>query len=203
MKIFLFRHGAVQETAEKIFLGRTDLPLSKEGRRQAETWRAHFSGRPPGRIAASPLGRALAFARILAGEHSAGVEVHPALSEIDLGEWDGRPMAEIRKRDPKSWKARGDDIAGFRPPGGETFRDLHERVVPAFERLAGETGTDLLLVCHAGVNRVILCHLLGMPLANLFRLGQDPGCLNVIEKGLHGWRVVAGNRVLQGESTNQ
>jgi probable phosphoglycerate mutase len=67
-------------------------------------------------------------------------------------------------------------------------------VVPAFERLAGETDSDLLMVGHAGVNRVILCHLLGMPLANLFRLGQDPGCLNVIEKGPEGFRVAGVNR---------
>ncbi|MGD8369013.1 MAG: histidine phosphatase family protein [Desulfobacterales bacterium] len=193
MKIYLFRHGEVQGTGEKIFLGRTDAPLSSEGRRQAEAWRAHFPGRLPGRIVASPLGRSLEFARIVAGERAMEVEVSPAFSEIDLGDWDGRPMAEIRDRDPDVWKARGQDFAGFRPPGGESFSDVHSRVVPAFEKLAGEVESGLLLVCHAGVNRVILCHLLGMPLANLFRLGQDSGCLNVIEKGAAGFRVKALN----------
>jgi probable phosphoglycerate mutase len=38
----------------------------------------------------------------------------------------------------------------------------------------------ILVVGHAGVNRVLLCHLLGMPLGNLFRLGQDYGCCNLI-----------------------
>jgi probable phosphoglycerate mutase len=142
---------------------------------------------------ASPLGRALEFARIVAGERAAEVDVSPAFSEIDLGTWDGRPMEEIRKGDPDSWQARGEDFAGFRPPGGESFADVRGRVVPAFEELAGKAGSDLLLVCHAGVNRVILCHLLGMPLANLFRLGQNPGCLNVIEKGAAGFRVKALN----------
>nr|MBC8393812.1 histidine phosphatase family protein [Deltaproteobacteria bacterium] len=40
---------------------------------------------------------------------------------------------------------------------------------------------QVLIVAHAGVNRVILCHILGMPLANLFRLGQDYGGLNIID----------------------
>ncbi len=196
MKIYLFRHGAVHGTGEKIFLGRTDAPLSSEGRRQAEAWRAHFSGRLPGRIAASPLCRALEFARIVAGDRAAEVEAFPAFSEIDLGKWEGRPMKEIRRLEPDAWKARGQDFAGFRPPGGESFADVYGRVVPAFEKLAGKA-SDLLLVCHAGVNRVILCHLLGMPLANLFRLGQDPGCMNVVEKGAAGFRVVGVNLPMQ------
>ena len=193
MKMYLFRHGEVEGAGEKVFLGRTDVPLTDGGRRQAEAWRAHFAGRLPGRIAASPLVRALEFARIVADKRAGEVEVHPAFSEIDLGDWDGRPMAEIRKRDPDAWKARGDDLAGFRPQGGESFSDLADRVVPAFEKIAGEAESDLLLVGHAGVNRVILCRLLGMPLANLFRLGQDPGCLNVIEKVATGFRVKALN----------
>jgi probable phosphoglycerate mutase len=193
MNVYLFRHGAVQGTGEKVFLGRTDLPLSGDGRRQAEAWRAHFAGRVPGRIVSSPLRRALDFARIVAADRAEAVEVFSAFSEIDLGDWDGRPMAEIREHDPASWKARGDDFAGFRPPGGESFADLAARVVPAFHRLVSETETDLMVVCHAGVNRVILCCLLGMPLAHIFRLGQDPGRLNIIERRGEQFRVVAMN----------
>jgi len=53
-------------------------------------------------------------------------------------------------------------------------------VVPFFERELRRTHGDLLLVSHGGVNRVLLCHLLGVPLANLFRLGQDRGALTII-----------------------
>jgi len=56
------------------------------------------------------------------------------------------------------------------------------------------------MVCHAGVNRVILCSLLGMPLAHIFRLGQDPGRLNIIERRGKQFRVVAMNcPVLENE----
>ena len=197
MKIFLLRHGEVEGTGEKCFLGQTDLPLSPAGRDQAEAWKAYFAGRLPGRIASSPLCRALEFARIIAGDRAKEIEVYSALSEIDLGDWDGRSMAEIREGDPISWKARGKDFAAFRPPGGESFANLQDRVVPVFERLSTESETDLLIVCHAGVNRVILCHLLEMPLDNLFRIGQDSGCLNMIEKNRQGFRVAAMNRLLQ------
>ena len=193
MNVFLFRHGAVQAKQGKIFLGRTDLPLSAAGRDQAEGWKAYFAESLPGRIAASPLCRASEFARIIAADRAKEVMIYPALSEIDLGEWDGRPMAEVRANDPASWQARGADFAGFRPPGGESFTDLQQRVIPAFEALTAEDDTDLLLVAHAGVNRVILCHLLGIPLANLFRIVQHPGSLNRIEKKNDHWRIDAMN----------
>ncbi|MCF8078145.1 MAG: histidine phosphatase family protein [Desulfobacterales bacterium] len=200
MRIFLLRHGEVKGAGEKCFLGRTDLPLSAKGREQAAAWKARFAGRLPGRIGASPLCRALEFARIIDADRQEKVRTYPALSEIDLGDWDGRPMAEIRANDPASWRARGEDFAGFRPPGGESFADLRDRVVPAFVQLAGESDTDLLLVSHAGVNRVILCHLLGMPLANLFRIGQDPGCLNVIDGMVKKWRVAGINIPVSGKT---
>ncbi|MEE4112594.1 MAG: histidine phosphatase family protein [Desulfobacteraceae bacterium] len=183
MKVFLFRHWAVRHKGEKLFLGRTDLPLSAEGRRQAEAWRHPFQTRAPGRIVASPLIRALEFAKILAGDRQADVSVCPELAEIDLGDWDGRPMRDIRQRDPASWQARGENLAQFRPPNGESFEDVQQRTLPAFQKLIGHDDPELIVVSHAGVNRAILCHLLGIPLANLFRIGQDYACLNVLETG--------------------
>jgi broad specificity phosphatase PhoE len=47
----------------------------------------------------------------------------------------------------------------------------------------------VLVVGHAGVNRVIICELLGMPIENIFRLRQDYGCLNVLESAGTGWTV--------------
>ena len=181
MRVLLFRHGAVQYRDGKLFLGRTDLPLSVEGRRQAKAWRNRVGELPPGRIIASPLKRAVEFARILAGRRESEITVCPEFAEIDLGDWDGRPMSEIQTADPDSWQARGEDIAHFRPPYGESFEDVHKRAVPVFNKLINHSDPELIVVAHAGVNRVILCHLLGMPLEFLFRIGQDYACLNVLE----------------------
>lgn len=189
MRVLLFRHGAVQHDGEKIFLGRTDLPLSVEGRRQAEAWQRFVAKRAPGSIVASPLSRALEFARIMADDRAADVALCPALAEIDLGDWDGRPMREIQEVDAASWRARGENMARFRPPGGESFADLQNRVWPAFKELTARNVSELIVVSHAGVNRVLLCHLLGMPLANLFRIGQDHACINVIDIGTGGTRL--------------
>ncbi|MFW6335399.1 MAG: histidine phosphatase family protein, partial [Desulfosalsimonas sp.] len=57
------------------------------------------------------------------------------------------------------------------------------RIVPVFQDIADRTEGTAAVVSHAGVNRVMLCHWLGMPLDRLFSLGQDPGCLSVIDFG--------------------
>lgn len=181
MKVLLFRHGDIRHKGEKLFLGKTDLPLNTEGHRQAEAWRHRFRARPPCRIVSSPLMRALEFARILAGDREADITVCPELAEIDLGDWDGRPMRAIQQTDPDSWQARGDNLARFRPPNGESFEDVQKRTLPAFQKLIDHSDPELIVVAHAGVNRGLLCHLLGMPLEHLFRIGQDFACLNVLE----------------------
>jgi len=81
---------------------------------------------------------------------------------------------------PQEFRERGHNIAGFRPPGGESFTDLQQRVLPFFLTVLENLREHVLIVGHAGVNRVILCYLLGMPLNNLFRIGQDYGALNII-----------------------
>jgi probable phosphoglycerate mutase len=140
-------------------------------------------------VYAGDLDRARETAEILAGKPPT---LLPALREIHLGDWEEVPMAEIRRTQPEQWRERGERMDRFRPPGGESFADLQERVWPAFQTLAEGPGPTLV-VAHAGVNRAILCRLLAMPLAALFRLGQDPGCLNRIDPTRNPFRVASVN----------
>jgi probable phosphoglycerate mutase len=98
-------------------------------------------------------------------------------------------MAEIRRRFPEAWAARGEALDTFRPPGGESFQDLAQRVMPAFRQLSESPDGPILVAGHAGVNRVILCRLLGMPLRNLFRLSQDYAGLTRIDASVRPLRV--------------
>lgn len=114
--------------------------------------------------------------------------LEPALREIHLGAWEGLTASAVRHRHPGQWEARGRDLAHFRPEGGESFADLAARVVPAFEAMTRQPD-DILIVAHAGVNRVILCHVLGLPLSDLMRLHQDYGAMNLIEPSRSGYAL--------------
>lgn len=178
-RVYLLRHGEIR--SENCLMGQRNTPLTEEGLRQAHRWNGLFDEVDLSRICCSDLDRCVRTAEIIAGTRKQPVEPMPAFREIRLGDWEGLPVAEVARRFPDAWLERGTHLATYRPPGGESFEDLKERVIPAFDRIVYEAEGDIMVVAHGGVNRVILCHLLEAPLDNVFRLGQDYGCLNIIE----------------------
>ena len=185
--IYLVRHGELQgEDGGRRFIGQLDLPLTAEGIRQAEALRRFFADRPFDAVYCSDLIRARQTADIVAGSDR---PVFPCreLREIALGKWEGMPFVVVRRDHPRAFAERGWDIAGYRPPGGESFADCRARMLPAFEAIVRSPFASVLMVGHAGVNRIILCHVLGMPLANIFRLGQDYGRVSLIRRRRDGF----------------
>jgi probable phosphoglycerate mutase len=185
--LYLVRHGDSRQDQVKRYIGQTDLPLNDVGRAQIKSLHRRLVKIDFARIYSSDLGRCLETARLIAGPLGKIIRTLPAFREIDLGEWDGQPVAGIREAFPEEYECRGRELVDFRPPGGESFRDLQSRVIPAFNEIIGQTCGTMLLVAHAGVNRTILCHILDLPLGELFQVPQDFGCLNIIER--------AGNRL--------
>ena len=117
----------------------------------------------------------------------------PKLREIDLGQWEQKRVSEVKTRWPDAYRQRGLDLAGFRPPGGECFLDLKKRVVPAFDAAVEKSSSPVLIVTHAGVIRMILCHILGMPVENLFRIALGYGAMTLIDLHDTGYQVQAMN----------
>lgn len=194
-KILLLRHGEIKPAGPgKRLIGQLDLPLSETGRQQAKYWQSRLAMLSLGSIMASDLSRCRETARIIAGSDR---EIKSAadLREIDLGEWDGLRVNDVKARWPDAYRQRGLDMAGFRPPAGESFLDLKKRVLPAFESAVHRLADPLLIVTHAGVIRVILCQVLGMPVENLFRIALDYGALTLMDRQAHGYRVQALNLV--------
>ena len=181
--VLLIRHGLVSQDAEERFVGAADAPMSAAGEAQIRELSARLRPRvTPDAIYCSDLSRSRRTAELLAGGAAVPIGVRPALREIDMGDWEGLSRREVAERRPADYGARGRDIANFRPPHGESFADLAARVLPCWREIVGDGETQVVAIAgHAGVNRVILCHLLGAPLANLFRIAQRPVCVNVVE----------------------
>ena len=116
-------------------------------------------------------------------------QILPDLREIALGAWEGLTVDEVRNRFPGCHEARGMNLAGFRPQAGESFVDLLSRAWPAFEAVVHGPNERVAIVAHSGVNRVLLCRILDIPLGNLFRLEQNYGCFNAIHHDETGYRI--------------
>jgi len=195
--LFILRHGATgRPGGEKRFIGQTDLALSRLGFRQARAWAEIFSGIPLAGMLCSDLKRSRDTAAIIGKRCGIDPVAASGLREIDLGAWEGLSFREVRETDPEAFARRGRDPAGYRPGQGESFRDLQRRVVAGLEGEIRRMSGPILLVGHAGVNRVLLCHLLGLPLKYLFRLAQDPAGLSVVALRRGGCRLVALNTIL-------
>jgi probable phosphoglycerate mutase len=191
--IYLLRHGTVKGSEQRLFIGGTDIPLAEKGKEQARQWRRSLQKIELETICYSDLRRSEETARIIAGDNPVPIRVIPEFREICLGQWEGLSMDFVRRRFPEQWRRRGENLADYAPPGAESFRELQNRVVPAFEAVVGKLRGHGVIIAHAGVNRVILSHLLGIPLSNIFRLSQDYGALNIIEYEKKSPRVIALN----------
>jgi len=105
---------------------------------------------------------------------------------------------EVAERWADEFAARGRDMDSYRPPGGESFADCLARAWPLWKSITNTDAEAIAIVAHAGVNRLLLCRLLGMPVQNMFRLGQDYGCVNVVEVERRNIRV----RLINGRCAN-
>lgn len=179
--VYLLRHGDIRQDDIKRYIGQADLSLNDAGSAQAMRWRNELAQVPLSRIFCSDLSRSYETACIIAEGRSAAVQSLHKLREINLGAWDGQPVDDVLRLYPGEHEKRGADLVYYRPPAGECFADIAARVIPLFEEIVRNVPGNVLIVGHAGVNKVLLCHLLGIPMENLLRIRQDYGCLNIIE----------------------
>lgn len=172
-EVWLIRHAATEWSATGRHTGRTDVPLTPEGREMARALAPRLARHRFERVLVSPLSRARETAD-LAGI-GAGAEVRDALVEWDYGEYEGRTTPDIRKERPR-WFLWRDGC-----PGGESPADVGRRVDGLVEELARAEG-DVAIVSHGHVLRVLTARWLGLPPGDGALFALDTGTISVL-----GW----------------
>jgi len=181
--MFLLRHGQIHGHEKKRFIGgRTDISLDDVGKAQALAWQKAFSEIQFDAVYSSELKRCLNTAAIICPEQN--IQIDPVLNEINMGTWDGKSFDEIREAVPLEFERRGRQIDRFRPPEGESFQDLLERVSPFFngciKKHQSQQLSRILVVTHAGVIRVMASRLLKINPKQLFEIRMDYGHLFLV-----------------------
>jgi probable phosphoglycerate mutase len=178
--LLLIRHGPTAWNESGRIQGRADVGLSARGRAAVAGWRlpAAWAG---ARVLSSPLRRARDTAALVAGRAPI---VDDRLIEMDWGRWEGRRLAELRAEAPAAMatnEARGLD---FRPPGGESPRDVCARLQDLLAELAADP-QPVVAVCHKGVIRAALVLATGWDMRSRppLRLPQDGGCVVLCHPG--------------------
>lgn len=164
--LYLIRHGATEANLARpprLQGRRHNPPLSRLGVRQAEATRDLLAIRPIDRCFSSPLLRAVQTAAIVAAPHGLTPRLFDTLTECDVGRWEGLDWQTIRALDAEGFQRFQINPAEFGYPGGESFRQVQERVTPVLDELLDiHAGESILIVAHYIVNRTYLAGLLGL-----------------------------------------
>src|ERR1041384_3188356 len=182
-RVFMVRHGATVVSAEDRFAGATDVALSGEGREQTRRLAERLSHEKIVAVYASPLGRTLETAQILAAPHELEVQIRDGFREISHGHWEGMTRAEVEKKFPKEAAEWEKDPYTFAPAGGESGLAVTARALPALIDLVRDhTGENILVVSHKATIRLLLSSLLGFdPRRYRDNLDQKPAALNIVD----------------------
>jgi len=196
LTLLLTRHGQAA-SSDVVLGGQLDMPLTPDGRKEAEALARRLTGVRVDRIVASPMARALETAQTIATGRP--VEVDERLRELDYGRWEGLTAAEIEARDPELRAYWEHDPAAKHSPGGECGDDVAARALsflvdmlaaelpasngaarrspdpggargPITESQAEAEGERrVLVVAHGTYNRILLCVGLGVPVRDYRR----------------------------------
>jgi probable phosphoglycerate mutase len=168
-ELWLMRHGETEWSLSGAHTSRTDLPLTPDGERRAQTLKRLLAGRSFELVLSSPMRRAVDTAHLAGYEP----ELTDDLREWDYGEYEGLTTAQIQKTAP------GWTIWEGTPPGGETIEQVSARADRVIARAASVQG-DVAIFWHGHMLRVLTARWLGLePRAGRF-FGLSTGTLSTL-----------------------
>ena len=186
-ELVLLRHGETEWSRTGRHTGRTDVPLTPAGEKQARALAPVVAGRTLTWTLVSPAVRARETARLIGLENA---EVEPALWEWDYGGYEGRTSADIREERPGWYLWTDGVVPGDGDHPGESIGQVGDRFDTVLHRIrVALTDGDVAVVAHGHVLRVLTARWLGLDAADgrLFRL--DTGTVSVLGSE-HGRPVV-------------
>ena len=180
---FLVRHGETDWNAAGRAQGQSQVPLNATGQAQARTLAARLRQQCFTAAYASDLRRVTETAAAILHGRDVPLVALPALREKHFGEWEGLTFAEVEARYPERYAELFSGAGSFAPPGGESDRQLFQRVAAGVDRLREAHRRhpgNLLLVAHGGSLCAAIVHLLELPAASMWRFRLDNGGLSAV-----------------------
>jgi probable phosphoglycerate mutase len=193
--LLLIRHGENDYLAKNKMPGRIPgIHLNKRGREQAAELARTLSRLPIKALYSSPLERAVETAEPLAQSLGLGIQLHPDLTDTDVGEWEGRSWKALGRT--RLWKVVQETPSQFRFPGGETFVQAQERVTRTLDAIAEAHADELVaVVFHADPIKLAVAHYLGLPLDNFQRLTAHTGSVTILKMDGSAVKLLALNLI--------
>ncbi len=193
MAIFLLiRHGANDLIGKSMAGRRPGIHLNEEGRRQAEDLAEQLAEWPIARICSSPMERTRETAEPLARRLDQEVRICEDFNEFAVGEWEGRPFAELEK-DPR-WRQFNSFRSGTHVPQGELQVQVQARMVSQIERIREESPDGITAIfSHGDPIKSVIAHYAGIPLDFVLRLEVSLASVSMLAVEDWGPRILCLN----------
>ena len=147
--VIMVRHGQSESNVKKTFTGQLNALLTQTGREQALRMAQYLDKYRIDKIYVSSLERAVETAQPIALRQNCPVEKRDELMEINSGLWQGLTFTEIAEKYPQTYEAWRENIGLATPDGGETCKQLYDRVTAFFKKVLEAPEETVCLVCHA------------------------------------------------------
>lgn len=168
--LWLVRHGQTDWNVLGIYQGQSDIPLNDVGLCQAEALAAQLAGQAFEAVYSSDLSRARRTAEILVGRRGQAVEIDHRLREINQGEWEGRNYQQVVAQAAALIAEGEQDLLNMRAPGGESNREVAERMAAAaYEIARAHPAGPVLVVSHGFALATLICQARGIPMAQVYQ----------------------------------
>ncbi len=180
--VLLVRHGQTPTTGIELYGRKPGVHLSDKGLDQAKNVAQRISAMGRQRFEAiycSPLERTKQTAQAISSELKLKVKQDRGLIELDVGDWTGRKLTQLRKL--KSWSSVQKYPSGFRFPNGESFTEMQTRMAGTVNRLVERhPGKAIVAVSHADPIRALVAHAMGTHLDLFQRTVVSPCSVTAI-----------------------
>ena len=189
---FLVRHAVTSHTGKKLSGWMEGVPLTEEGRKQAEAVADRLADTTFAAVYASPIDRTLETAKAIAARQDLQVRTTRKLGEIEYGGWTNRPLKVLART--KLWATVQRWPAGARFPDGESFREVQTRAIDEIEKIAKEHPKDTVCcVSHGDVIKLLLAHYLGVHIDLFQRIVIAPASISVFALTENGPSILSVN----------
>jgi broad specificity phosphatase PhoE len=186
--IYLVRHGLTEWNEKNIFRGQKDIPLSSEGRFQAELAGRYLKNKNIQKIHTSPLKRAYETSLIISEQAGCEVLVIDGLTDIHFGDWEGKSVDWVKETFPKKYNLYKRHPGKVRFPNGESLETCRKRAFNAFctivsgwEKNTTASGAHFVVVSHRVIIKLLLLAALGLPTASFWRIRIDTCGINELD----------------------
>ena len=182
-KMILVRHCQAEGNLKRYFQGRIDTDITPQGAKQAAQTAELLSTEPIDAIYSSPKLRAMKTAQAINIFHEMEIITDDRLVEINAGKWEGVLLTDIERLYPEQWDNWKNAPSVFCAPGGESMREVYDRVKPALLDIADKNRVKTVcVVSHGCAIMNMMCFLHGYGVEDIKKITLGPNAsVNVIE----------------------